>query len=448
MILINEIPLCSIQDAIKKILFRKSEVIEFQDAERGRYDLSNMQGTPQFRRLVSKNYYRYVDNLMPRVVDSISDRLEIEGFEFYTPAKTLEKNLDLLLKKTRFDSLQKQVHNAALRDGSAYIVCQKSPLGEISMHLNTADIFEVVRDEENPNYIIGAVKFWHTCDGQRLNIYYADRVERYLNPRVAEFDALYVTRGKVKTDSFVPYTEDGADFIQKHGFTKLPVFAFINNPDNRFLGISELVSVLPIQKTLNTSLINLLVASEAWALPTRYLLGFQADYDKNGNPVPLKIESGGTWVFGDNEIKIGQLDGADLTQQLAVMNDFRIEISRISGIPLHLLGLSSDYPSGESLKVAERSLIGKVTDKQVQFGNAWEDLSSLLINLPESNYLETDWCDPAPVSPLEEAQICQLETEATKQKLENLKTAIDMGLIKITDIKDQKFINMLLETED
>lgn len=446
MIDINEISEHSISHTIKKILMRKAEVIEYQDAEKARYDHSNLNGTPQFKRLLSKNYYRYVDNLIPRVIDAVTDRLEVDEFVIQNANKTQMKNLESSLKKLKFEQLQKQVHNASLRDGSCYLICQKSVAGEITVFLNTADIFEVIRDEDNPANLIGAVKFWKTCGGMRLNIYYADRVERYFSQNISEFDQVYYSRGDIKLDSFDPYTKDGYEYIQKHGFDKLPVFAFVNNPDNHFCGISELVSLLPIQKTLNTSLINLLIASEAWALPTRYLLGFQAEYDKEGQPIPLKIESGGTWVFGDGEIKIGQLEAADLTNQLAVMNDFRVEMSRLSGVPLHLLGLSGDYPSGESLKVAERSLIGKVKDRQVQFSGSWEAFIALVLSL-EIEMIDISWCDPAPISQLEESEICLNETKAQTQKLANIEKAIELGILSKEDLipLKEKFLSELLD---
>jgi hypothetical protein len=423
MIDINLISESQIQDALDTILCRRPEVEEYQATEEAKYDLSNLQGTPQFRKLLNKNYYRYVDNLIPRVLSGVTDRLEVKEFKILDTTKTKEKNLTSLLKSINFDSLQKQVHRSALRDGSSFIVAEKQ-IDVVSVFVQTADMFEVIRDADNPSIIIGAVKIWNTDKGLRLNVYYQDTIERYYSDKVHEFG--------IKLNDFQPYN-DGFGYIQKHGFKTVPVFAFVNNPNIRYKGVSELVSVLPIQKSLNTALINLLIAAEAWALPTRYLLGFQTEYDELGQVKPLKIENGGTWVFGDSEIKIGQLPSADLSNQLQVMNDLRVEMSRISGIPLHLLGLSSDYPSGESLKVAERSLVGKVEDRQCQFSDSWESLLALLTSSTKQQ-LSVEWYSAAPISEEEEQSIKLKEQTTLKQSLENLQTMIDSGLFTTEQI--------------
>ena len=410
MINFSEISESQLGSAIKTILNRKSTVQEYEDAVAGIYDINQMCGSPQFKKYLMKSYYKYADNLCPLVISAVSDRLNVEGFEFYNPARTLEKQLKLVLKKMRFDSLQKQIHTTTLRDGSCYVVLSRD-LNGVFAHPNTADVFEVVRDYDNPQKLIAGVKFWECDEKQRLTIYYSDRIERYYAPEAKVVYGNYISCGKLNMDIFEPYNLDGFDYIQYHGFNSLPVFAFINNPDTKHNGISELSSVLPIQKTINTALINLLTACEAWSLPTRYILGYEAEYDSEGRTKPLKMESGGVWVFGDKEIKIGQMDSADLEQQLKVINDFRIEIARISSIPMHLFGLSSDIPSGEALKVAERSLIGKVVDRQVQYGNVYEDMFSLILGVPTTNYIETIWSNPSPSTEQEMWQTNKLKIE-------------------------------------
>lgn len=416
-----------IQTAIHTILCRRTQVIEYQDTEEAKYDLSNLQGTPQFRKLLNKNYYRYVDNLIPRVLSGVTDRLEIKEFKIVGDVEDTEekiKDLYPLLKSINFDSLQKQVHRSALRDGASYLVAEKV-VDKVRVFVQTADLFEVIRDENNPNIIVGAVKIWEVEGGIRLNVYYDETVERYFANKEYLFD--------VKTSDFSPYTSDGAEYVQRHGFKTLPVFAFVNNPTVSYKGVSELVSILPIQKTLNTALINLLIAAEAWALPTRYLLGFSAEYNEDGTTKPLKIESGGTWVFGDSEIKIGQLPAADLNNQLQVMNDLRVEMSRISGIPLHLLGLSSDYPSGESLKVSERSLVGKIEDRQCQFSDSWEELIALITDL-EKTVIDVEWYEPTPISEFEESQTEKNKQETLSLSLNNLKIMMESNLFSQEEI--------------
>lgn len=399
--------------AIRTILYRHEEVKSYQDAVAGRYSMT--MGSDRFRRAM-KQYSRMADNLCPRVVSAVADRLTIKSIDPETPSEDIENLIKGQSRRIRFDALQKRVHFAALRDGSAYLVASKDRVTDrVQLNLNTADMFEVARSSDNPDQIVAGVKLWHDGSNLRLTVYYADRVERWFATKTT-LDSWYATilGGKsINLSVLRPYDLDGSDAVFAHGFDTVPVVAFLNQPDERLRGVSELASVLPIQIALNAAVINLLSAMEAWSVPTRYILGLLNDYDESGNVKVPDLKPGGTWVFGDSEISVGQLPGADLRMAIESINDLRHEIARVSGIPIHALQLTTSYPSGEALKVAEGSLIGKIKDRQVVFGNAWEDCySQLLLPELEDDLLNCRWESAEIVSQLDSWQSAVLQRNA------------------------------------
>lgn len=393
--------------AVRKILLRRDEVHRFQAAAQGAYDITV--GSARFKRQMQTNYHRLADNLVPRVLAAINDRLEVQSIDPYVPNEQLETEIKRTMRKVRFDALTKRAHYAALRDGSSYLVLTKAA-GQVGLHLNTADVFEVARDSENPDQIVAGVKIFEDASNKiRLTIYYADRIERYVGNSNLLTMQVGVRRDlkSFNLSSFQLIEEDAVVF---HDFGTIPVIPFINQMDHNYEGVSELVSIMPIQLALNAALVNLLAAAEAWSVPTRYIVGLMTDYDDEGNIKTPNPQAGGTWIFGDSEVKIGQLQAADLHQSIAMINDLRSDIARLSGVPVHMLQLTTSYPSGEALRIAESSLVGKIRDRQVVFGNSWEDLISMLVD--GDFELMCRWTPAETVSQIESWQAAVLQRNA------------------------------------
>lgn len=416
--------------ACKTIIARRDDVSAFQNAVAGRYEIGF--GSSKFRSYMSKHFSKLADNLSQRVVGCLNDRLQVTSIEPYNADQNQKDQLSLLFRQYRYDGLSKRLHHSALRDGSAFLVVTEGPT-KVNLHLQTADVFELARDEESQDILAG-VKLWvDSAKNQRLTVYYADRIERY----VSNQKLLNTPFTEFRLDSFQLF-DDGNPGIIPHSLGRVPCFAFLNQPDERLRGISELTSVLPIQLSLNAALVNLMAAAESWSLPTRYITGLLTEYDENGLPVRPDPSAGSTWIFGDGDISIGQLPGADLRMSIEMINDLRQEIARVSGIPQHCLLLTTSYPSGESLRVAESSLIGKLRDRQVSFGNSHEDVFACLINSDEP--LNCRWREAEIVSQMDtwQSAVLQRNTGVSLRQtlLERGYTAPEVELI-IADREDE-----------
>jgi hypothetical protein len=196
-------------------------------------------------------------------------------------------------------------------------------------------------------------------------------------------------------------------------YGRVPIFHF---PNKRFQspGISELTDVYPLQDALNKAVTDLLVAMEFSSYRQRWVTGLDVgEIDENsGRPKNPPFNHGVDKILAASspETHFGEFGATDLTQFLEVHENLRSEIARVSGTPLHYLFITrGDFPSGEAMKSAEARFTKKVIDRQINFGNTWEDAVAFGMQidgdeLPTSYRLSTMWEDASPTTPREIAE--------------------------------------------
>lgn len=360
---------------------------------------SNERLSNAFSRLV----YQLRDNLCPTVIDTLSDRLQLTGFQA-SDNTTANEFLTELWKQNRMDSKVGRIHAQALTTGDSYIIVWPNEQGAPTIFPQKMGQLAVKYADDSGSgieQITEAVKAWNTSDG-RL------RVTRYLPNEIQR----YVSRGKAtrmpeSLGMLVPYDEDGEASIVENPYSRVPVFRFANDPDD-FAG-SELRDVLPLQNLLNKELVDMAVASEHQALPQRWLVGAEMPVDPETG-APRKLEGGpGTILnIGSPDAKLGQFDPADMAKFLQVLDNLRLEIARVSRTPSHLFMLNTGtFPSGEALKTAEAPLLSKVKDRQNLFGEVWEDVAMFACEIAgiDPGSIEAVWEDTAPHSDKEQSEV-------------------------------------------
>jgi hypothetical protein len=118
------------------------------------------------------------------------------------------------------------------------------------------------------------------------------------------------------------------------------------------------------------------------------------------------------WAVAAETAKFGEFGQADLTQFIAAQDALRAEIARVSGTPLHYLLLQTgDFPSGEAMRTAEARFLAKVRDRQVAFGNTWEDCLAFALRIAGTAEatLTTLWRDPTPRHEKEQAETAAIK---------------------------------------
>lgn len=368
--------------------------------------------TEKWRNAFGSLFRQFADNLCPAIIDAAADRMQITGFDV-PENDELSKSLWNLWTDARMDRKAGSVHEHAFKVGDAYIIVWPDAFGKPQFAPNPGHQICVSYDDSG-EVIEWATKMWRTSDNRwRLNIYDAESIEKWITK----------SPGRSIPDKPTAFQRffSGEPWPVPNTFGRTPVFHFANNAEMGVWGESELVNVIPLQNALNKSVADMLVAMEFVALPQRYATGLEVETDPvTGQPiVPFKSGIDRIWATGDPEARFGQFEASDISRFTKVQNDIRLEMARISRTPLHYLGMGSGaesafvasmYPSGESLKTAEAPFAAKIRDRQVSFGDVWEDaikFAAQIANLGDIDSLETVWIPATPRSITEDLDNAQ-----------------------------------------
>lgn len=297
-------------------------------------------------------------NYCDLVIAKMGDRLTVASVEADNKAGSdWSTNV---LSANRFDGLQMDVQDAALRDGITFVmVAPDEATGEPMLAHELCwdgDTGMIPVYDRMGKRLVAAVKVWYETDtDRRVNIYYADRVEKYVEAEQS------LSGGEV-----VPWVSNG----QALG---VPVVPFVNRAKARLsYGISEIASVIPAQDALNRTLVSMIMTAELSAFQIKIALGF----DPPANVTP------GMWVTipgpigNDQQVAASVLEQAQLVPFISEAQFLIEQMGTISQTPLPMQ-MGGDSSSGESLKQREIGLLGKVKRFQVKAGNAWEDVMKL-----------------------------------------------------------------------
>jgi len=348
-------------------------------------------------------------NYCPIVVDALAERLRVTGFDCGD-----DEDLAALLwdwwQGSRGDALQGVAHTAGCRDGDTYtLVDWDEDKGMPRLrHQNAYDGTEGIKVHYDPETreIAFASKRWRVESEnpeqagkvRRLNLYYPDRIEKYASNQ-DEFEGAWEEYAEPNEDGTmspwpIPWVNKADEPLG------VPVFHFKNRDQGYDFGQSELKDVIPLQNALNKTLIDLLAIADLQGFPVPYMIG--------DDPSGLTLAPG-SWVFskhpatGDDSVSIGQLDPADLESVIALKDSFVTEIARVSRTPLSYFQTSGNRPAEGTLKQEEVGLVARAENRQVGFGNSWEDAMRLGIRLyntfgegglDEEATISTQWDDP------------------------------------------------------
>jgi len=404
----------------------------YADYYHGRHNLAF--ATPRFESAFGRLFRAFAYNRCGVVVDSMSDRLFVEGFEV-PGKKNPEANEDGTLpsadpdpveaairdiwEANRMDKRQGDVYADAATMGDGYVLVWPDPF-TLAPTIWPQDPRHVrVRySDEYPGLRILATKAWREGGKIRLNVYHPDRIERWVTEKNSTAGA------RVSPRAFIEYQGDDAGHEVVNPWGQVPVFHFPNNAPTGKRGKSELRDVIPLQDALNKTLADKLVAMEFAAFPQRVLIGVEVGGEDdthietmNVGQAPMlggasnalsrrQVESfqGGVsrvLALANEAAKVAEFSAVDLTQFIQVAEFFDSTISRASRIPVHYLTLAGDFPSGRALRTAEAPFVAKLEDRQRGFGNVWEDAIRLSLEqagMPYDGPLSCKWRSAAPMA--------------------------------------------------
>ena len=356
------------------------------------------------------------DNLCSTVVDIVAERLEVQAFTGAAASSAWEiwDDNEMLLRSA-------DAHTTSLAEGDSYVIVWPDQDNRPRLWPQLPDEVVVAYDRNRPGTVIRGAKIWCLEEGvgagsqkrYRLNLYYPDKIERWATPKVAELPD--------KPERWKPWEEDedgqGPELENRWG--EVPVF-HLPNGLRLGPGRSELKNVIPLQDALNKAIIDMVVGMESVSLPQRYATGVEdvepERDEETGQVIPgsekrFRAGPNNLWTLVAADAQFGQFPQADLEQLVAIQDSFRRSVARVTGNPVHLLTLTGEFPSGESLKTAESRLVKKCRARQAMYGGRWKAAMRLALRMAGGNATpdlrDVVWETPETRSELLEVQVAE-----------------------------------------
>lgn len=333
-------------------------------------------------------------NICPAVVDALTDRLKIKGWSAASgTATTVAEQAETFWREQNLARVANRVHSEAVATGDAFLLVWPDEDGVPRCYPHTALEMCHAHDDERPEIITKAAKVWRDGKKVRVTLYYANRIEKWITARD-------VTPGlALKPDAFEQYETPGEPWPVPNPYGAVPVFHFPFNASSHGHGVSALRDVIPLQDSINHTLINRAVTIDFAATPMRILIGVEENVDEHGRAVnPIRAGIDKMMTFANPDTKIAQFDAAALAPfHDAISTDLNL-VTVITGIPPHhfQVGLNGGFPSGESLKTSESRLVKRVEDTQVDLGGEWAQVMAFVLRvagLARDARLVAEWHD-------------------------------------------------------
>lgn len=315
--------------------------------------------------------HKFCDNVCHQIIAEAADRLELLRFDC-EDTKTHDYLSDWFSTATLSD-FAGTVHYNALRDGNHVVALGWDDARQMVM-LYQEDWWNgyegVWIAYDNNDNMLYAVKEWRTPDGIRRNIWFEDRVERYMGAGAANS----------QNAKFQPYhdVEDGMGWsvawTQLDGTPLHIPYVHFANPSRgkRNYGTSEIDGgVLGFQDQLNDLQYDMSAAGRMTGFQMLGISGVKKEIDPvTKKEIPMKVGPGQVFTSSNPQTRYQVLEAGDISQLLHLYLQKLKSVSRMTRTPLHLI-TGGEWPSGEALLRAELPAVGKAMRQAKRFAPAW-----------------------------------------------------------------------------
>lgn len=347
-------------------------------------------------------------NVCRTVSTTVKDELNLVGFDTNesagenTPKKQAAWAVELW-QANRMDAIQGMVHEGALRDRESFIIVDwddenKRPrfthnqvytdVSEDGDGMGCWMVYENGDPYQRPSV---AVKQWTetiTKDGQpfsrmRRTLYYPNRIEKWV------YDG-----GWVRYEEMIDVRtvgEDGATSIEEKA-RAWPI-AWVDRK-NKPLGIPvihfknenltpEAWDAIPMQDAINKTLVDMLGSADLSAFPFLKAFGFIPTTDgkelKTDKSNQMKLSP--MAILGSSkppsDASLDKISGEDPTPLMNILKDLVVLTAMITDTPTSKFVITAQVSSEPAQKEGNKPLTKKVKNRQVLFGDAWEDCMSM-----------------------------------------------------------------------
>lgn len=346
--------------------------------------------------LLDNDLFPFAHNHVKSVIDTLRERLSVTGIavEDAADAGTPEAQVSAALwewwTKSRLDAEQIRLYRRALRDGLVYVMvdfdAETMRPRFTQHHVDAGDMEPGIvmhRDPTDTNRVLFATRHFTAFDPltpgatgkRRKTIYLPDQIRKYAEGRAGAWE---------------PYQDEGdpgwpIPWTDRRGRPLGIAVVEFANP-----GGSEVAQIVALQNLLNKAWLDAVAAADFGGFG---LLGIEYDTTRlgprltAGNAGDSDADSEGADEIRVSPGRLLEVDDAhivrvpsgDLSQLIAVIDRIEQAISGVSRTPMYYLRPvgGSDVPSGEALKQLESGLVRRAEERQLVFGQAWEDVFRL-----------------------------------------------------------------------
>jgi len=368
-----------------KLTGQKGQVQKYADY----YDSKNTNlafAQTRFKEAFGEMFLGWQVNFCPLIVDSISERLKVTGFRMTEDPKA-DKDAWDIWQRSHMDADANATHIDTLALGASFITVWDDGNGKAVITPESATEMYVQYKPGSRREVEAALKRWRDDWGRE-----------YATLWTPEF--VYESEAqKVSGSTRLQWKEAKRT---KNPLGVVPVVPFMNRTRLRLDPFSELEPIIPLIDAISKIAADAVVASEYAAFPQRYISGMEIDEDEDGNPKsPFQIAIDRILMSEDPQTSFGQFQAADLGNYVKLIDSLVANLAAISRIPFHyfLIGRGGQPPSGEAITSAEAGLVAKATERQLHFGESWEQVMRLafLVEKDEKRAnafnAETLWAD-------------------------------------------------------
>ena len=325
---------------------------------------------------------------------------------------TLTKEAWRWWKQSRMDEGQINAFFSSCRDGDSYLITESVIDKATGKHARPRIVVnqamdadeegvEIVYEDNSRTTPLYAVKEWtkqrptkgNAAIGKvkRRNIYYSDRVEKYINedatskysgamwqPYMDDGDTALETvedaQGNIYQAAVAWWTDTGAAGGSPLG---IPVFHLPHDARGGAYGRSAIADIVPgLQDAINLSAVSLLAAAQLAGFKVAVVSGVNETVGKT-----LKLFPGAMIGLEDAEASATQLAESDLRQLIEVKDSYIKDAATITSTPLSFFNITGQIAAEGTLKQQESALLAKVKRNQISFGNAIEDAVRMMLKL-------------------------------------------------------------------
>lgn len=395
----------TIQMLMLNLSMKRRYLIEADQAYHGNTS-HRMIGTEQFRRTFH-HLRHFTDNWLKMIVDAYVARLVIQGFNIGD--KQGNQKAWGLWRANGLDKYANLAHREAMKMGECYVMVDPTMTVKGYPRITVETPFQMIgwQDPTDRSKNVCALKYWQAADGYMYaNLYDVDRVRKFRSPQsyyrwseAGMLEHLPVAQ----SIPWAQYEEVG------HELGVCPVFTIENQPTLTRGGVSDLEELIPLQRSIDVLLKNMMLASEYAAFPQKYAINVAIERDENGNPrIDQGLESAMSrfWAFpppekeGAPPVEVGAFPAVQVQNYVAAMEEIIHNMAMISSVPAYRLIGKLANMSASAIIAAEAGFTDCCRVKSTDYSTGWEPAvgTGLQVMGVEYEWMETLWKDPSAVN--------------------------------------------------